>query len=53
MNKISLVLFLILCLLFLSHGLYQGVANGQWTSLTFAIIVIALGAYSMLRKKRK
>lgn len=53
MNKVSLVLFLILCLLFLSHGIYQGVANDQWTSLTFAIIVIALGSYSMLRKKRK
>lgn len=53
MNKVSLILFLILCVLFLTHGIYQGVAQDQWTSLTIAIIIVVMGSYSMIRKNRQ
>ncbi|MBH0230414.1 hypothetical protein [Halobacillus yeomjeoni] len=53
MNKISLILFLLFCLLFIANGLFQGIRHDSWTSLTIAIVVIILGALSMLRKKNK
>lgn len=53
MNKISLILFTVLCLIILAHGVYQGVSQGQWTSMTIALIVVVLGSYSMIKKSRK
>ncbi|MGP4076239.1 hypothetical protein [Halobacillus sp. K22] len=53
MNTISLMIFLLLCFLFLGNGIYQGVANDSWTALLIAIIVIIFGARSMWKRQNK
>ncbi|ARI75881.1 hypothetical protein HM131_03135 [Halobacillus mangrovi] len=53
MNKISLLIFIFLSILFIANGLYQGLVNDSWQALIFGVIVIILGTYSFNKKKKK
>ncbi|MBN8236205.1 hypothetical protein JF544_13145 [Halobacillus kuroshimensis] len=53
MNKATLIVFLVLCLLFLTRGLYIGVSHGEWTSLIIALLIIAFGSYRLYKKNQK
>ncbi|MBA2175071.1 hypothetical protein H0266_09220 [Halobacillus locisalis] len=53
MNKATLVIFTILCLLFIANGLYRGIAHDQWTSMMIAIVVIVFGGYRLVKKQKK
>ncbi|MGI8313568.1 LPXTG cell wall anchor domain-containing protein [Halobacillus mangrovi] len=53
MNKVSLFIFILLSILFIANGLYQGLVNDSWQALIFGIIVIILGIFSFRKKKKK
>ncbi|MCA1020753.1 hypothetical protein [Halobacillus litoralis] len=53
MNKATLTIFLVLCLLFLTRGLYIGISQGEWTSLIIALLIIVFGSYRLFQKNQK